>query len=70
MSNSDPYTEVCKQMTVSTIVQWHQFIHESSKAYMNFITNVLDGWKRYQDVTNVMLIKETQKTLNNTTLYQ
>lgn len=71
MNKTDPpYTELYKQMTISTIVQWHEFIRDSSKAYTNFITNTLNGWKQYQEMTDVIFIKEMEKTLNNTTIYQ
>jgi len=65
----DNYMDLYKHMTNMTIMQWNEFIHESSRIYTNFMTNMLSNWKQYQEITNMMFMKEIQKTINNTIIY-
>jgi hypothetical protein len=44
-------------------IEWFNFISESSRTYTNFMSNMINNWTQLQEITNMMFIKEIQKTI-------
>lgn len=53
-------------MTTITIIEWFNLIQDSNKLYTDFISNMFNNWRHFQDINNMMFIKEMQKTLKET----
>jgi hypothetical protein len=50
-------------MTNMVSIEWFNFISESSRTYTNFMSNMINNWTQLQEITNIMFMKEIQKTI-------
>lgn len=60
------YIKFYERMTTITIIEWFNLIQDSNKLYTDFISNMFNNWRHFQDINNMMFIKEMQKTLKET----
>ena len=60
------YSELYKHMNKMYMMTWTQFITQSTDNYLNFIEGLLINYKQLSQMSNIIFMREVQKSLKET----